>query len=85
MKSIIICIWLLVSLASALNYQERRIFYNNQDHVCLYGNKGDQTILHLTIDGNITFTFDAAGESLCDRWAILEIDQIGPLGVWGYY
>lgn len=83
MKVLILILLLTLCLAETA-YQQRRIYYNEDDNVCRYGASSDKINIVVQLDGNVVISEIVMGNTYCRDWTLRYSDKIIPGQIWGY-
>ena len=83
MKKIVLAVFLVISV-SAVNYQERGIYYNDYDYACLDHDILDYVIVNVKVDGKTVIREKVWGGTLCRQGYVRPENILSPGRIWGY-
>lgn len=80
---------LLLSVALCLtvvnNYQERQVYYNEDENLCLQGSGYDWVNLLITLDGNIFNEVTVKTQNYCTQWGKDYATQLRTISKWSFF
>lgn len=87
MKVVFLALVLALSFAQSTppNYQERQIYYNEEDNVCEYGSGNDEVFLSITVDGYRTKDVIVNTRTHCQELEVRDANRIAPMSRWSYH
>lgn len=75
----ILTLFLLACLINTQpNYQQRAIYYSEQDNVCRFGERSDQVNLIINLNDRETLRRTVRGNTGCDQWTLRYANAISP-------
>lgn len=74
----------LIIGSSSSNYQERQIYFNEEENVCEHGSGYDEVHLVIEVDGHRTKEVVANTHTHCYDWEWKDEDKIRPATKWSY-
>lgn len=88
MVRIVLCALLLSAAIAATvvnDYQERQVYYSEEENVCTQGSGFDWVNLNITLDGNEYNEVTVKTRTYCSQWGNKYATQLRTASKWSYF
>jgi hypothetical protein len=87
LRTLLCALLLSAALAQTVvnNYQQRQVYYTEQENVCRHGSGFDWVNLLITIDGNIFNEATVKTQTFCSQWGSKDADRIKTATKWSFF
>jgi hypothetical protein len=86
-RTVLCALLLSAALAQTVvnNYQQRQVYYNEQENVCIHGSGFDWVNLAITLDGNAFNEVTVKTQTYCSQWGNAYATKLKTASKWSFF